>query len=147
MNITSKIQKEIFQQLLSSSPVQYAKTDDCIYATTDGIRAFRIDLKSICFNLDKCTEVPEIASHFKLTDQDKPLKVTNTMQQADRYIAVKLVSEDKSFSVWVNKKFLEEIGRFNLYGSGERNPVKLIYNATMRVGAILMPVRCTVEKE
>lgn len=144
---TTKIQKEIFQQLLYSLPVQYAKTDDCIYATSDGIRAFRIDLKGICFNLDKCTEVPEISSHFKLTDQDKPLKVTKTMRQIDRDIVVKLVSEDKSFAVWVNKKFLNEIGNFNLYGSDERSPVKRIYNATGKVGAIVMPVRCSDEQE
>lgn len=144
---TTKIQKEIFQRLLYSLPVQYAKTDDCIYATSDGIRAFRIDLKGICFNLDKCTEVPEIAGHFKLADQDKPLKVTKTMRQIDRAIVVKLVSEDKSFAVWVNKKFLNEIGDFNLYGSGELNPVKRVNIVTSEVDAALMPVRCSDEKE
>ena len=42
---TTKIQKEIFQQLLSSCLVQYVKEEDCIYVTTDGIRAFRVDVK------------------------------------------------------------------------------------------------------
>lgn len=144
---TTKIQKEIFQQLLSSCPAQYAKEEDCIYVTTDGIRAFRVDAKNICFNLEKCTEVPEIAGHFTLTDRDKPLKVTEIMMKIQSYICVKLVSEDRSLTVWVNKKFLDEIGDFNLYGSGERNPVKRIHVATGKVDAIVMPVRNSVKEE
>ena len=82
-----------------------------------------------------------------MTDQDKPLKVTEIMMKIQSYICVKLVSEDGNLTVWVNKKFLDEIGDFNLYGSGERNPVKRIHVATGKVDAIVMPVRNSVKEE
>ena len=69
------------------------------------------------------------------------------MMKIQSYICVKLISEDRHLTVWVNKKILDEIGNFNLYGSGELNPVKRVNIVTSEVDAVLMPVRCSDEEE
>lgn len=148
MNV-AKFQKEVLESLLASRTVQYAKDKNFVYITTDGIRAFCLGEKSVCFNIDKCTLCDGLIELFKILDSDKLVKPTGKITRTgyESKIYIELAPGDKSFSTWINEKYFKDLGNLNLYCSGSTEAIKHVSPATQKVDSIAMPLRYFGGKE
>lgn len=143
----AKFQKEVLQSLLTSRTVQYAKNKDFVYVTTDGISAFCLGMKSICFNIEKCTLYDGLIEMFEILDSDKLVKPTGKIHRYESKIYIELAPNDKSFSVWINEKYFKDLGDSNLYCSGSVEAVKHVSPVTQKVDSIAMPLKYLGGKE
>lgn len=144
MNV-QKIQLEIFKQMLLGNKVTGGVVSDGEIAVTyDGFRAFRLPIKSICFDRGKIVEFQSISEIFKLSESDVKLKRTDSMKVVGGRTAVLFIpyeSEKSELRVWIDKRYLIGTEDMTAYAVSPLQVVKFTDCITGSVSIAVMPVR------
>jgi hypothetical protein len=146
-----KIQSMFFKMLNSDQKVTKSSVNEFEYAFSDGYRLFILPVKSVNFNMDRCTNFTDedtVSKLIEMQPEDVEVKKTHDLKEAGNMFSKRIARKFKSkgeipFTVWLNDDWLNYFENPVFYGSGPLNRVLIKENSrgVETIVGVILPIR------